>query len=135
MRIAAVYDIHGNLPALEAVLAEVRQLNVDQVVVGGDVVPGPFPVATLECLLDLGVATQFIYGNGEAAVLEQMAGRQPAAVPEYDLAEAARRIRASGCPEAEDFVTRYVMKSPSEKQMLEAFSRVEVSDGWQARDR
>ncbi len=43
MRVAAIYDIHGNLPALEAVLQEVRRTGVDQVVVGGDVVPGPMP--------------------------------------------------------------------------------------------
>jgi Icc-related predicted phosphoesterase len=41
MRVAALYDIHGNLPALEAVLQDIRQANVDQIVVGGDVVPGP----------------------------------------------------------------------------------------------
>ena len=41
MRIAALYDIHGKLPALEAVLQDIRQAEVDQVVVGGDVVPSP----------------------------------------------------------------------------------------------
>jgi hypothetical protein len=35
MHVAALYDIHGNLPALEAVLDELRQADVDQVVVGG----------------------------------------------------------------------------------------------------
>ena len=38
MRVAGLYDIHGNLPALEAVLQDIRQAGVDQVVVGGDVV-------------------------------------------------------------------------------------------------
>ena len=82
MRIAAIYDIHGNLPALEAVLAEIRTADVDQVVVGGDVVPGPFPEQTLRRLLDLPIPTQFIYGNGEVAVLQVMAGKDPSAVPE-----------------------------------------------------
>ena len=50
MRVAAIYDVHGNLPALEAVLAEVRQAAVDLVVVGGDVLPGPMPRETLDCL-------------------------------------------------------------------------------------
>lgn len=36
-----VDDIRGNLPALEAVLQEIRQVGVDHVVVGGDVFPGP----------------------------------------------------------------------------------------------
>ena len=43
MRVAALYDIHGNLLALKATLEEVQQAGVDQIVVGGDVVPGPMP--------------------------------------------------------------------------------------------
>jgi len=82
MRIAAIYDIHGNLPALEAVLEEIRGTGVDRVVVGGDVIPGPMPKETLRYLLNMPVPTQFIYGNGEVAVLEAMAGRDPSSVPE-----------------------------------------------------
>jgi len=82
MRIAAIYDIHGNLPALEAVIQDILRASVDRIVIGGDVLPGPMPRETLACLLDLGVPTQFIYGNGETAVLEVIAGREPAAVPE-----------------------------------------------------
>jgi hypothetical protein len=44
IQVAALYDIHGNLPALEAVLEEVVRARVEQVVVGGDVFPGPMPV-------------------------------------------------------------------------------------------
>jgi predicted phosphodiesterase len=73
MRVAAIYDIHGNLPALEAVLQDIRESKVDHVVVGGDVVPGPLPRETLKCLLDLHISMQFIYGNCEVAVLEQRA--------------------------------------------------------------
>ena len=51
MTIAALYDIHGNLPALEAVLGEIRLAGVDQVVVGGDVVPGPMPRETIARLV------------------------------------------------------------------------------------
>ena len=40
-RVAAIYDIHGNLPALEAVLEDMRQAGVDHVVVGGDVIRWP----------------------------------------------------------------------------------------------
>ena len=46
-RVAVLYDIHGNLPALEAVLEEVRRAGVDHVVVGGDVLPGPMVRETL----------------------------------------------------------------------------------------
>jgi predicted phosphodiesterase len=43
MRIAALYDIHGNLPALEAVLRELEHEGPDMIVVGGDVALGPMP--------------------------------------------------------------------------------------------
>ena len=82
MRVAAIYDIHGNLPALEAVLDEIRAAGVDQVVVGGDVVPGPMPRETVARLLDLDVPARFIQGNGDRVVLEAMAGAEPAEVPE-----------------------------------------------------
>jgi putative phosphoesterase len=80
MRVAAIYDIHGNLPALEAVLQEIRHEKVDQIVVGGDVLPGPMPRESLDRLRDLATPAHFIYGNGEVAVLQQMAGKEPAAV-------------------------------------------------------
>jgi predicted phosphodiesterase len=72
MRIAALYDIHANLPALEAVLDDVRNARVDQVVVGGDVVPGPMPREVLALLSELDIPVQFIHGNGELAVLAQI---------------------------------------------------------------
>src|SRR2546423_801919 len=81
MRLAALYDVHGNLPALEAVLQEVRRAGVDRVVVGGDVVPGPMPHETLACLRQLDVPVDFIQGNGEVAVLAELAG-QDSGVPE-----------------------------------------------------
>lgn len=77
---AALYDIHANLPALEAVLQEVRIAGVDQIVVGGDVVPGPMPRETLALLLGLDIPMQFIYGNGELAVLAQISVTDPDAV-------------------------------------------------------
>ena len=82
MRLAALYDIHANLPALEAVLADVRRVGVDRIVVGGDVLPGPMPREALACLLNLEIPANFIYGNGEVAVLEEMAGKRPSQVPE-----------------------------------------------------
>jgi putative phosphoesterase len=82
MRVAALYDIHGNLPALEAVLRDIRHADVDRVVVGGDVVPGPMPRETLACLLDLDIPVQFIHGNGDREVLARMRGVETGAVPE-----------------------------------------------------
>ena len=67
MQVAALYDIHGNLPALEATLREVRDARVDLIVVGGDVLPGPMPRETLACLMALETPVRFIHGNGVRA--------------------------------------------------------------------
>src|SRR5438105_13560718 len=80
--VAALYDIHGNLPALEAVLAEVQGAKVDRIVVGGDVLPGPMPRETLRCLGRLDVPVQFIHGNGDRETLAALAGEISSAVPE-----------------------------------------------------
>jgi predicted phosphodiesterase len=247
MVVAAVYDIHGNLPALEAVLEDIRLAKVDRILVGGDVLPGPMPRETIECLLNLDLPAQFIHGNGDREVLARMRGIETGGVPEkfrgvidwtaqqlqpeherllaswpstlqldieglgtvlfchatphndteifsrntpegrllpvfagvqadvvvcghthmqfdrmvgatrvlnagsvgmpfgqpgadwlllgpsvefrhtfYDLARAAERIRQTGYPQAEDFVQHNILQPPSEKDMLEAFSRVEL---------
>ena len=76
-RVAALYDIHGNLPALEAVLADVRAAGVERIVVGGDVLPGPMPRESLACLLDLDLPTHFIQGNGDREVVAPTAGGVP----------------------------------------------------------
>lgn len=52
-RVAVLADVHGNLPALEAVLAEVEQEGVDLVVSGGDVATGPMPAECVDALLGL----------------------------------------------------------------------------------
>jgi putative phosphoesterase len=81
MRVAALYDIHGNLPALEAVLHDVRLAEVDQIVVGGDVFPGPMPLEVLARLAELAEAVQFIRGNGDRIVLTARAGGNIDEVP------------------------------------------------------
>jgi predicted phosphodiesterase len=82
MRVAAIYDIHGNLPALEAVIAEIRRERVDQLLVGGDVVPGPMPRETLEYLLALNIPAQYIRGNGDREVVTAIHGGENSALPE-----------------------------------------------------
>jgi putative phosphoesterase len=68
MRLAAVSDIHGNLPALEAVLADIERRNVDLVVNLGDSLSGPlWPVETAERLMALGWPT--LAGNHERQLL------------------------------------------------------------------
>ena len=91
MRVAALYDIHANLPALEAVLGDARQLGVDRIVFGGDVLPGPMPVATLDRLLSLDLPVQFIHGNGELAVLAEAAATDdPSTVTYWGTASGER---------------------------------------------
>jgi predicted phosphodiesterase len=100
MRVAAIYDIHANLPALEAVLQDIRQAGVDQVVVGGDVLPGPMPNETMACLLNLDVPVQFIQGNGDRVVLAQMRGTESSEVPEQ-FREGVRWVAGQLHPEHE----------------------------------
>ena len=63
MRVAALYDIHGMLTPLEAVLDEVD--DTDVIVVGGDVASGPQPSETLELLRGLGDRVSWVRGNGD----------------------------------------------------------------------
>jgi putative phosphoesterase len=65
MRVAALYDVHGNLPALEAVLADDRLASVDLVVSGGDLAAGPFPRECLDGLAELGDRARFVRGNAD----------------------------------------------------------------------
>jgi putative phosphoesterase len=81
VRVAALYDVHGNLPALEAVLAEV---DADLILVGGDVAAGPWPSETLERLRGLGDRARFIRGNADREVAEVgVRGLAPPEVMEF----------------------------------------------------
>lgn len=67
MRVAALYDIHGNLHALEAVLEEVEREDVGLIVIGGDVAWGPFPSETVDVLLGLD-GVELVRGNADREV-------------------------------------------------------------------
>ena len=91
MRIAALYDIHGNLPALEAVLAELEREGAHQIVIGGDVAAGPMPRLALERLHRLPVPVHFIQGNADTELVQ---AREPAgevALPDTDPTSWAAR--------------------------------------------
>ena len=63
--LALLYDIHGNLPALEAVLADAGEQGAQSYFIGGDVALfGPWPQETVGCLHEL-APTTWIRGNGE----------------------------------------------------------------------
>jgi putative phosphoesterase len=100
VRIAALYDIHGNLPALEAALGEVDDIGPDLVLIGGDVAAGPFPRETLERLTALGERVRFIRGNADRALVEAAGESGPPPWPQRQewaraqLTEEHRRVFA-----------------------------------------
>jgi putative phosphoesterase len=69
VKIAALYDIHGNLPALNAVLEDLKEVQPDLIVVGGDIISGPLPEQTLKRLFQLDNQVHSIRGNGDREVL------------------------------------------------------------------
>ncbi len=75
MRLAILADVHGNLPALEAVLADLDRQPVDGLVVAGDVIDGPQPCETLRLLRERGA--WLIQGNREKYMLAYDAGTAP----------------------------------------------------------
>jgi putative phosphoesterase len=78
VRVLALYDIHGNSEALDAVLADPRAAEPDVVLIGGDAVPGPFGLATLARLDRLDVPVRWIRGNGERELGHAVATAPPA---------------------------------------------------------
>jgi predicted phosphodiesterase len=98
VKILALYDIHGNPDALEAVLTDPRATDPDVVVVGGDAVPGPEASATLDRLRTIGSPVRWVRGNGEREVADAV-GREP--LPD-DLSArtAAITARELGQPQA-----------------------------------
>jgi predicted phosphodiesterase len=76
-RLALLADIHGNLPALDAVIADLAQFDVDHVVVAGDVINwGPFNREVVDRVSDLRWAV--VRGNNEFYLLDANSPRQPA---------------------------------------------------------
>ncbi len=79
--IAALYDIHGNLPALEAVLRDVHRSGANEIVIGGDVLPGPMPRECFAALAAVDLPVRYIMGNGDREILLRMRGETSSAVP------------------------------------------------------
>ena len=88
-RVAALYDVHGNLPALEAVLAE---LDVDVVVVGGDVAAGPWPDETLERLRALGDGVRWIRGNADRELARPSESTEESGPPPHLISWMRKRL-------------------------------------------
>jgi len=82
VRIAALYDIHGNLPALDAVLTDIeRDGGIDLLIIGGDVYPGPMANEALSRIKAAGIPFRALCGNGERLVLETVDGTRTESLP------------------------------------------------------
>jgi predicted phosphodiesterase len=96
MNVLALYDIHGNLDALQAVLADPRTTGADAIVVGGDSVPGPFSNDCLKLLRDHDLPVHWVRGNGEREVADAATkGLDPDQVSPNDLARLTAAITAA----------------------------------------
>jgi predicted phosphodiesterase len=88
MRVAVLSDVHGNLPALEAVLADVAEADVEAVVLCGDLAAGPLPNETLDRLGALPWPVHRVRGNADremvAAFDAASAGEGPEDDPDGD---------------------------------------------------
>jgi len=111
MRIAALYDIHANLHALDAVLAEVDAVRPDSILIGGDVALGPMPAETLARLAERGDRVRFIRGNCD---------REIAAALETPLDETnIWKVRTHWCAERLDASQRELLSRLSETAILD----------------
>lgn len=89
---AVLSDIHGVLPALEAVLAEPEVVAADRIVVTGDIAAGPQPVQVLDRLSALGERLVLLRGNADREMVAHARG-EPAAVPDPVVPWAAAQLR------------------------------------------
>lgn len=89
MRLAVLGDIHGNAPALEAVLEDIRAEHVDRIVVAGDVLAGPLPLETLALLMELGIPTHIVRGNHDTELQTILSEEKPGVMRqrENDIAQ------------------------------------------------
>lgn len=106
MWLAAISDIHGNLPALEAVLADIHQENFEAIVVCGDLIAGPMPVETLSLLQQQPIPVHYLHGNAESEVLRQEAGADNDALPPH-VKEIVAWVAKQLSPEQTKFLSNW----------------------------
>jgi predicted phosphodiesterase len=90
--VVVLSDIHGVLPALEAVLAEPDVAAAELIVLTGDLAAGPQPVETLDRLAGLGERVIWLRGNADRELVEFARGERPS-MPDEVSAWAARELR------------------------------------------
>jgi predicted phosphodiesterase len=85
MSVAALYDIHGNLPALDAVIAELEREPPEAVVIGGDVAAGPLPMEVLERIRGLPWPVHWLRGNADRALVMSYDGTVPPELRDHPI--------------------------------------------------
>jgi putative phosphoesterase len=128
VRIAALYDAHGNLPALDAVLAEVEREGVDAVVSGGDLLSPPFAAECLERLEALGAV--FVRGNAdrEAAGFESVVAAWPLTV-ELEVSGLGGVLFCHGSPRSDEEILTRVSPDERVRAALEGVDAAVVVGG------
>jgi putative phosphoesterase len=125
LRIAALYDIHGNLHALDAVLAELEAEGIHRIVCGGDLLSPPSAVECLERLRDVDAEVDFVQGNADLLDIPSLAATAegwPLTV-ELGVEGLGRVVFCHGSPrDNEEILTRI---SPEER-VAEALAGVEA---------
>ncbi|WP_328744097.1 metallophosphatase family protein [Streptomyces sp. NBC_00285] len=91
-RVAVLSDIHGVLPALEAVLAEPDIRTADLIVLTGDIAAGPQPTQVLDLLTSLGDRVVWVSGNADRELLEYRRGQRDT-IPDPIAPWAAEQLR------------------------------------------
>jgi putative phosphoesterase len=135
LRVAALYDIHGNVPALDAVLADVA--DADVILIGGDFVAGPWPAKTLERLHGLDGDVRFIRGNADREVVEEdTVGLAPPELMEFVRARLSEEQLSflSDLPLVEridvDGVGRVLFCHATPRNDEEIFTRISPDEEW-----
>src|SRR4051794_30538437 len=92
--VAVLADVHGVLPALQAVLAEEDVQRAEAIVLAGDIASGPQPVETLDLLTSLGERVVWVRGNADRELVEMVRGQYDEEPPDAVSPWAARQLRA-----------------------------------------
>jgi putative phosphoesterase len=116
--VAALYDVHGNLPALDAVLADSAFARADAVVVGGDVAAGPLPAEVLDRLAGLAPPVRWVRGNADREV-----------VAHFDRADTDHSIYGADAPaqRADAFTAARIARG--HRDLMAGFEEVVRLDG------